>query len=981
MTVLLRKSIPLFFLAMLTLGFLSPTAQGSEKWLVWGNDVGWLHLGTKKSFDSKKPRRLEIWGGNSNDPLVKTKVFGPFDTKDLALQRLETEVKELEERYNRLARPRKYLVGKVGGKEYKLGKEIKLKKQPIVRFGSLYLIHLTKTFTTSGPVVKDTYIMHHTEPEGGRFKTADGSGGTFTNEGKSIGGPFKTNYELCPVLRSVGPKSITLTNERTIDCSDPWWKMLDGQDQVASRDDDQQDEEEGSSGITATVLLVDEDHQLTPADQANLRFEIKNTSTDKSIKDIWAEVRLKGDIMQAEALWITDKIKKDFFTALRKTELAPGATWDFSCEIQVATERNQWIFNNIIRNTGNDRKPCPEKRFSLTSLVDLKITSPDETGSGSKVLHQGVIPVTLGSETACLMYPDLTKLAGRPLGSPENLDYYTRGDSYYSHPGNTYIRALAFRAARYPYNEIADSAMPVAGQLLAKGNPKNPGPLFPENKDVRGIVKSVAYFVHDSLYEKLVDKPVTPSHKIAERIWKGEFGPLGPDGAKPGNFFMCQDHSFMLGSMLRALGIAVREVNVMELTTPWSYQQDACSEVWHNHRWNFWGLFSDAGTNDEPFRDHWKHYAGYIFKYDLYVGSIRNKGYQSRFHMSRGKMDSSPIWKYIGAGARSGFYNMDERPEWMSVVYWAFSPVAAKVVLPDGRSIGTSVVLDPEEFRKYVFEGGKKPEGLINEIEGASYYPEGMMVYPDASDKSSAIKMKQSIVVPVKQVNELNDHNLVLKGTGDGPYEIKVSYVSPAGKAESLGSVKGMARKGKTITHSGKEFELASITEPVALVTATDVKKTPAKAVGKETGSLASIAEPVEMVKKTGVKDMPAKVIGEEIGSKDWRISVALDTSKKTMTANVEFRGKTDDSTVTLAGKAKTAALPHMMSFVESLPAENKNTFKDLFSKDSSLKAEVESVLKNAVFSDIGRTRNGNPSFTLWVPVSAIRMAAGLESF
>lgn len=121
----------------------------------------------------------------------------------------------------------------------------------------------------------------------------------------------------------------------------------------------------------------------------------------------------------------------------------------------MATEKNQWIFNNISSNTGNDRKPGPEKRFSLTSLVELKITIPDETGSGSKVLHQGVIPVTLESETASLMYPDLTKLAGRPLGSPENLDYYARGDSYYSHPGNTYIRALAFRAARYPYNEIS----------------------------------------------------------------------------------------------------------------------------------------------------------------------------------------------------------------------------------------------------------------------------------------------------------------------------------------------------------------------------------------------------------------------------------------------------------------------------------------------------------------------------------------------
>jgi len=326
---------------------------------------------------------------------------------------------------------------------------------------------------------------------------------------------------------------------------------------------------------------------------------------------------------------------------------------------------------------------------------------------------------------------------------------------------------------------------------------------------VREIVKSVVYFVHDSLYEKRVEKIVVPSHKTAEQIWKGEFG---PDKTKEGNYFICQEHSFMLGSMLRALGIAVREVNVMETVLPLpisdyvpNVQQDACSEVWHNHRWNFWGLFSSKATNDEPFRDHWKRYAGYIFKYDLYVGSIRSEDSRPRFHMSRDNMDNSRIWKYIGAGARDGFYNMDVRHELMGIVYWALSPVVAKVVLPDGRSIGASVALDPEEFRKYVFEGGKKPESLINEIKGASYYPEGMMLYPNAADKRSAIRMKQSIVVPVKHVNEFKDHKLVLKGTGDGPYEIKVSYVSPAGKAAPIGSVKGMAQKGKTMAHAGTD--------------------------------------------------------------------------------------------------------------------------------------------------------------------------------
>jgi hypothetical protein len=438
---------------------------------------------------------------------------------------------------------------------------------------------------------------------------------------------------------------------------------------------------------------------------------------------------------------------------------------------------------------------------------------------------------------------------------------------------------------------------------------------------------------------------VVPSHTTAEQIWKGEFG---PDKIKEGNYFICQEHSFLLGSMLRALGIAVREVNIMEQTTPWTLQQDACSEVWHNHRWNFWGLFYN-----EPFRDHWKHYAGYILKYDLYVGSARSDDYRPRFHMTRNDMDTSLLWEYVGAGSRSGFYNADVRHEIVlgSAIYWALSPVVAKVVLPDGRSIGASVALDPEEFRKYVFEGGKKPEGLINEIEGASYYPEGMMVYPNAADKKSAIRMNQSIVVPVKHVNELKDHKLVLKGTGNGPYEIKASYVSSVGEPASLGSVKGMAQMGKTMTHAGTEFELALFAEKVGPAATDDRTKT------------------------------AAKLVGEETGSKDWRVSVTLDRSKSAMTAHIEYLGKTKDNEAALAKKAKTTALPDMMSFVESLPAENNSTFKDLFNKDSSLKAQVENILKNAVFSDIGRTREGNPAYTLWVPVAEIHMAAGLEPF
>ena len=63
MKVLLKGMIWLFVLVMLTLGALTSAAQGSEKWFVWGNDVGWLHLGPKSVFDREKPKRLETWGG------------------------------------------------------------------------------------------------------------------------------------------------------------------------------------------------------------------------------------------------------------------------------------------------------------------------------------------------------------------------------------------------------------------------------------------------------------------------------------------------------------------------------------------------------------------------------------------------------------------------------------------------------------------------------------------------------------------------------------------------------------------------------------------------------------------------------------------------------------------------------------------------------------------------------------------------------
>lgn len=962
MGILLRKSIMLFVLVMLTMGFLSPTAQGSEKWFVWSNDVGWLHLGQKSEFEREKPRRLETWGGTSDDPLVKTKRLGPFDTKELALEKLEQAVTELEQRYNRLAYPKYYLVAKIGGKEYKLGSEIKLKKKPILRFGPTYLIHITRTYTMSGPVDKDGYVLHHTLPVGGKFITADGSGGTFTNEGESKGGPFTTNYELCPVLRSLGQTSITLSNNRIIDCSDPWWEGQSSPDQEDQPDESDEPEEPDAGGkISLRILLEDKDDQLTPADEADLRFEIKNTTADKDLSAIMVKISLQGRMIETEALWFSDAEKKDYSSALRMIKLIPGQVWDFSRHIRVASERNQWIYENLIKHSANDRKPKPEKGVDLNSMVKLTVTgkvaaSGEEAGQEVTLFDGPVSVLDKNGKVLRLAYPDLSGIAGRPLGADDLQDYYQRGDAYYSHPGNEFIRALAFRASRY--EDTSATVMPTSGTLVARGDADDPGPLFPEGPDVRGIVNRMARFVHACLFPKQVDKSNVPSKDLAKKIWTGQ---LRPDKDAVGTHFICQEHSFLLGSLLRALGFSVREVNIMQHYQPLRASQDAATEVFHNRRWNFWGLFDNRG----PFTDHLAYYAGYFVSYDMYVGARRSSDYKPRFHMTIKEMNRSPLWQYWGVGNWSGFTQLSN--QWASinmVSQWIFgvdskiqaiieffSPVAATVVSENGQRVGTESRIDPEEYWKYLFLSGEKPATLVCEIPGALYFPEGLTLYPDASDASTAIKMPQTIMIPVKNPEEIKSYRMRLKGTGDGPYEINVSFVDKKGELHRSSSIKGIAQKGKTTTHAGTEVELASITQAFGTV-------------------------PEDHVIET-----PDKVIGEDTGSKDWRVSVTLNRPRSAMTAHIEYLGKTKYSDVVLAEKARTAALPDMMSFVESLPAVNKSTFKDLFNKDSSLKAEVGSVLKNAVFSEIGRTRKGNPTFTLWIPVSEIRMAAGLEHF
>jgi len=261
-----RLSIGLFLLVSFLLSFsiiffipenISARDQSDDnQWVVWANDLGWVHLGTVTQFKNPKPRRLETWGGNSSDPLVHTKLLGPFPTKEAALAALENSVTEYEKRYKAYAWPKTYYTVKLLGKTYKVGRKIKLNKIPVVRLGKLYLIHITGTSTMDGWVEKDNYILHPKPPDAeGRFQTSDGTGGRFHNKGDLIGGPYESNYELCPILKSLGLESIVLPGGRNIlSCKDPRWQAQE----LSPIPDDDGEEEDGEE----ERLADEEDNSL-----------------------------------------------------------------------------------------------------------------------------------------------------------------------------------------------------------------------------------------------------------------------------------------------------------------------------------------------------------------------------------------------------------------------------------------------------------------------------------------------------------------------------------------------------------------------------------------------------------------------------------------------------------------------------------------------------------------------------------------------
>jgi hypothetical protein len=266
------------------------------------------------------------------------------------------------------------------------------------------------------------------------------------------------------------------------------------------------------------------------------------------------------------------------------------------------------------------------------------------------------------------------------------------------------------------------------------------------------------------------------------------------------------------------------------------------------------------------------------------------------------------------------------------------------VVLPDGRRIGAANQIDPMAFGQSLLGSGDRPAGIVNEIPGAYYYPEGLILYGDASDAASAITMKQTIVVPAKDAAERNGHRLIVTGIGSGSYEIRATYVDNRGPAQTLGGVKGRITAGERVELSGSALQPQPI-QAEELPAAGDKGKTKDKDV---------VSPPEE---------------------KGWRVEVEIDWVRDALVARVVGREQWLSLKVKRDDFLRQVASPKMLEFIRSVEIRDGVTFGKAMESVSGLAKKIEQALQKAQVAKVDHSKDGGLTATLRLPMRLLRAA------
>lgn len=560
---------------------------------------------------------------------------------------------------------------------------------------------------------------------------------------------------------------------------------------------------------------LEADEQMTPGDKVSFRLKLENNSP-KKIFGVKVLLSCVEEARDHNVLRFTDKPDQTWFDT-DAGEINPGRNHTFEdvINVEIADEKNKWIQKYLIKGEpgaiAKREKPSPE--LSVEHFFHARVKVAYTPGSYEDLMDKPIPFRKKGDKkNLALTYPDLSEIAGTPTsGDVEEADYHRRGDRNWCHLNDENIRTVAIRAARY-------NVEAPGGQYYGE---------FPD--DAGTVAHNIADFVYDALMPKDGESGIHLDFSLAKMVLDGE---IVPENAKEQEKrtkpkFICSSHSLFFGALLRSLGFCVREANMtMNLRIARSYYQDAASQAWFDNDWQFFALWPGPGPRLDP-----KDYYGFITPtYNMWVGvkpyvstETDPKKHKSRFNMSKDQMNASPCWRYEGWGDSDGFFpGVDlatpaaQKPKPL-MVYTLRSLITGILTQSDGKRIGASKRIDPNNYKPFMKHYKQGFPGLISEIKNAWYYPEDLPVYPIAGDPAAMIKLPQLIIVRVSGRDDNNGHTLTITGIDNGHFQVNADYIDPEGKQHHIGSYHSEITAGERMTIKGSDFHSPAAVPAVKL--------------------------------------------------------------------------------------------------------------------------------------------------------------------
>jgi PKD repeat protein len=227
------------------------------------------------------------------------------------------------------------------------------------------------------------------------------------------------------------------------------------------------------------------------------------------------------------------------------------------------------------------------------------------------------------------------------------------------------------------------------------------------------------------------------------------------------------------------------ELEVYNSEPMMKYWQNYAAEVWYDGKWNFYDPFNSAtksnivnyddlkkicvkfiAWNAFDKRDSFDKYWGSV-THDEYVTHNEYKGHNYMIEDYTGNPEATEEWDLRAC------YDKD-----LGFLVIVDCPVEMHIIDNQGRMVGST------------------DTGIVNEIPGAKYLPPGQIAYSNWGD---VLELSEFIFLP----DELEgDFELIVKGTGDGEYQLQFAKFDPSAADEYSDVI--------TFTYTIKEDEIHS---------------------------------------------------------------------------------------------------------------------------------------------------------------------------